>query len=97
MFHHIVLLTFKAPITDEHCAVIVDTLMTYSGTLDGLVSYHCGRNLGLSANAADFGISAVFTDEKSWHAYDTADTHNKIRAEVFSPIVESRQVVQFLA
>ena len=97
MFHHVVLFTWNDSVPDGHPEAARAELTAYSATLEGLVSYRCGANLGLSQNAADFGIVAVFENEAAWHAYDTADEHNRIRREVFAPYVATRSVIQFEA
>ena len=61
------------------------------------MSYHCGPNAGLTEGAADFAVTAVFENEAAWHAYDTADEHNRIRREVFGPYVAERKVIQFVS
>lgn len=94
MFHHIVLFTWNDSVPEGHAAMAAAELRRYAATLGGLVSYHCGENLGLTQGAADFAVSAVFTDESAWHAYDTADEHNRIRAELFRPYVTLRSAVQ---
>lgn len=95
MFHHIVLFTWNDEVPAGHPARAAQELRNYASTLGGLVSYHCGENAGLTKGAADFAVSAVFEDEESWHAYDTADEHNRIRAEIFQPYVANRTVIQF--
>lgn len=95
MFHHVVLFTWNDSVPPGHPEAARAELTAYAATLDGLVSYRCGSNLGLSQNAADFGIVAVFDNQAAWHAYDTADEHNRIRREVFAPYVATRSVIQF--
>ncbi len=95
MFHHIVLFTWNDSVPPGHAAVARRELLEYAATLGGLVSYHCGPDAGLTAGAADFAVSAVFETEDAWHAYDTADEHNRIRREVFGPYVAERRVIQF--
>lgn len=95
MFHHIVLFTWNDSVPAGHDVVAQKELQQYAETLGGLVSYHCGPNAGLTAGAADFAVSAVFENEDAWHAYDTADEHNRIRREVFGPYVAERKVIQF--
>lgn len=94
MFRHIVLFTFNDSLPAGHPDVLVRELRAYAATLGGLVSYDCGADAGLSEGACDFGIVAVFEDEAAWHAYDVAEEHNRIRAELFRPYVSSRHVIQ---
>jgi hypothetical protein len=95
MLHHTVLFTWNDKVPTGHPAIAANELRKYAATLDGLVSYHCGPNAGHTPGAADFAVSAVFEDVAAWHAYDTADEHNRIRAEIFGPYVGTRSVIQF--
>lgn len=97
MFHHVVLFTWNDQVPAGHPLVAQQELQKYAATLSGLVSYHCGPNAGLTDGAADFAVTAVFENEDAWHAYDTADEHNRIRREVFGPYVAERKVIQFVS
>jgi hypothetical protein len=95
MFHHVVLFTWNDQVPEGHADDAVRELTRYASTLEGLVSYHCGPNAGHTQGAADFAVTAVFNGVDDWHAYDTADEHNRIRREVFAPYVAERKVIQF--
>ena len=97
MFHHVVLFTWNDQVPAGHEKVAQAELQKYATTLDGLVSYYCGPNAGLTQGAADFAVTAVFENEAAWHAYDTADEHNRIRREVFGQYVADRKVIQFVS
>jgi len=97
MFHHVVLFTWNDQVPAGHPAIAQAELQAYAKTLSGLVSYYCGPNAGLTSGAADFAVTAVFENEAAWHAYDTADEHNRIRREVFGPYVAERKVIQFVS
>jgi len=97
MFHHVVLFTWNDQVPAGHEKVAQAELQKYAATLDGLVTYFCGPNVGLTQGAADFAVTAVFENEAAWHAYDTADEHNRIRREVFGPYVAERKVIQFVS
>jgi hypothetical protein len=95
MLHHTVLFSWNDKVPSGHPAIAANELRKYAATLDGLVSYYCGPNAGHTAGAADFAVVAAFEDVAAWHAYDTADEHNRIRAEIFGPYVATRTVIQF--
>jgi hypothetical protein len=95
MLHHIVLFTWNDSVPVGHAEFAQKELQAYAATLNGLVSYHCGPNAGHTQGAADFAVSAIFESVEDWHAYDTADEHNRIRREVFGPYVGERKVIQF--
>jgi hypothetical protein len=54
-----------------------------------------GVDLGLRAGAASYAITVDFPDEESYRIYDRDAEHNRIRAEMFAPISESIERVQF--
>ena len=95
MLHHIVLFRWNDNVPVGREVIAQNELPRYAATLDGLVSYHCGPNAGHTDGAADFAVSAIFEDIDAWHAYDTADEHNRIRREIFGPYVGERTVIQF--
>ena len=95
MLQHIVLFNWNDKASDAHATLAANELSRYASTLDGLVSFYCGPTLALKEGTYDFGVAAVFEDVDAWQAYDTADEHNRIRAEYFGPYVETRAVIQF--
>jgi hypothetical protein len=97
MIQHIVLFTWNDKVPAGHETIAANELRRYASTLDGLVSYYCGPNLGLKEGAYDFGVAAVFEDVAAWQAYDTAPEHDRIRADFFGRYVATRAVIQFEA
>ncbi|MFM8553745.1 MAG: Dabb family protein [Acidimicrobiales bacterium] len=94
MFTHIVTFEWNDDVPEGHADTARAALEAYARTLDGCISYACGPDAGLGPDNADFAVVAVFENEAAWHAYDTADEHNRIRAEVFRPWVARRSAVQ---
>ena len=94
MLTHIVTFTWNDRVPPGHAEFARENLYAYAATLEGCVSYTCGPDAGLLEGNADFAVVAVFEDEAAWHAYDTADEHNRIRAEIFRPYVTARSAVQ---
>lgn len=95
-FHHVVMFTFNEHVPRDHAAVLVTELQRFAAGLRGLVSYSCGPDAGVSDTGTDFGIVAVFESEDAWREYDTADEHNRIRAELFKPYTMHRHAIQFV-
>jgi predicted LPLAT superfamily acyltransferase len=54
-----------------------------------------GVDLGLRDGNATFAITVDLADEEAYRAYDRDPEHNRIRAELFAPISESIDRVQF--
>lgn len=49
-----------------------------------------GVDLGLRADNAGYSITVDLVDEEAYRVYDRDAEHNRIRAELFVPISESR-------
>ena len=94
MFTHVVTFTWKEGVPTGHAEEARTQMEAYAATLSGCISYTCGPDAGVNDGNADFAVVAVFEDEAAWHAYDTADEHNRIRSEVFRPWVTARSAVQ---
>ncbi len=54
-----------------------------------------GVDLGLRDGNASFAITVDLADEEDYRVYDSDPEHNRIRAELFAPITESIDRVQF--
>jgi hypothetical protein len=96
MIHHVVLFSWKSPMTPDAVAIVGRALDDMVATMPYVRSYHHGIDAGLKESGnADYGIVASFDNSEDWRKYDTDDLHNKVRAEVFAPIVGARTVIQF--
>ena len=94
MFTHVVTFTWNDNVPADHAVTAQQHLYAYAKTLKGCISYTCGPDAGINDGNADFAVVSVFEDEAAWHAYDTADEHNRIRTEIFRPWVSVRSAVQ---
>lgn len=54
-----------------------------------------GVDLGLREGAASYAITVDLDDEDAYRAYDRDAEHNRIRRELFAPISEVIERVQF--
>lgn len=54
-----------------------------------------GVDLGLRDGAASFAITVDLADEDDYRVYDADAEHNRIRREMFAPISENIERVQF--
>ncbi|MCW0216066.1 MAG: Dabb family protein [Pseudonocardia sp.] len=54
-----------------------------------------GLDLGLRDGNASFAITVDFPDEAAYRAYDIDAEHNRVRAELFAPICERIDRIQF--
>ena len=62
------------------------------GTGAGLVA---GQDLGLRPGNASYSLTVDFATDDDYRAYDADEEHNRIRRELFAPISESIQRIQF--
>lgn len=61
----------------------------------GRLDCRVGTDLRLRETSWDFAITADFTDEDAYRAYDLEAEHNRIRRELFDPFCEQIARVQF--
>jgi hypothetical protein len=54
-----------------------------------------GADLGLRPGNAGYAITVDLADEDAYRRYDLDEEHNRIRRELFAPISESIERVQF--
>ena len=54
-----------------------------------------GQDVGLRPGNASYAIIADLPDEDAYRAYDLDEEHNRIRRELFAPISEAIERVQF--
>lgn len=64
--------------------------------VDG-VEFHlvAGVDAGLRAGNADYVVTVDLADEQAYRVYDADPEHNRIRAELFVPISERIERIQF--
>lgn len=91
-FTHVV--TFKWLDPDFTDTSIAEALRTLVAGFDGVRSYLCGSDAGLTPNAHDFAVVATFANRDYFIAYRDHPEHQRIITEMISPNLQSRTVVQ---
>jgi hypothetical protein len=91
-FTHIVTFRWRAAEVDD--AAITAALRALTGDLDGVRSYRCGADVGLTPTAYDFAVVGTFEDREAFLAYRDHPEHQRILSEMILPNVEDRTVVQ---
>jgi len=91
-FTHVV--TFKWRDGDFNDRGIADALRGLVARVDGVHSYLCGSDVGLTPDANDFAVVGTFDDRASFIAYRDHPEHQRILAEMIVPNLQSRTVVQ---
>lgn len=92
VFTHVV--TFKWRSGAPSDATITDALTHLTSKLDGVQSYLCGPDAGMTAGAYDFAVVGRFDDRDAFIAYRDHPEHQRILNEMVLPNLESRTVVQ---
>ena len=86
MVRSVVLVKFRPGTTHTQ----IDALTSALEALDipGLVNLSFGPDLGLREETMSFAFVLDFQDEGAFRAYDRDEAHNRIRRELFLPLVE---------
>lgn len=91
-FTHVV--TFKWTDASRHGQPLAEALRSFIATIEGVQSYHCGPDVGITPGAYDFAVAATFTDRDAFVAYRDHPEHRRIINEMITPHMEAKTVVQ---
>lgn len=91
-FTHIV--TFRWREKSFAAQPIEDALNALVGTLDGVQSYLCGSDIGLTPSSYDFAVVGTFDNREFFERYRDRPEHQRILEEMIVPNLETRTVVQ---
>ncbi|MEU6646727.1 Dabb family protein [Saccharomonospora sp. NPDC046836] len=75
---HIVSFTWNDNATAQQIDEIEQSLRNYARRAPGILSFHCGRDIGLVDGNVDFGVAASFPDETAFKAYREHPDHQEI-------------------
>jgi stress responsive alpha/beta barrel protein len=70
-------------------------LLEYVATLDGVVSYRLGHDLGATDGNYDFAIVGDFETLDAYITYRDSPRHVEIAKGIVSPLLAERATVQF--
>ncbi len=90
-FTHVVTFKWRA---EPDATAIATALRDLIATVDGVRSYLCGPDAGMTAGAYDFAVVGSFADRDAFIAYRDHPEHQRILTEMILPNLESRTVVQ---
>ena len=99
MIRHVVLLDFVETATDAQIQAVEDALVELPARLPELKAYVIGRDLKLNDANATFAVAADFDDVDGYIAYRDDAEHQRIIAELITPILAQshRRAVRDLA
>ena len=92
-FTHIV--TFKWREDDFDDTEIARALTAVATGMDGVLSYRCGHDAGVTPGNYDFGIVGVYADHDAFTAYRNHPEHMRILNDLIAPNVHARTAVQW--
>ena len=95
MIRHCVLFRWLPDTTDEQVDEIAKLLVDYVGTLDGVVSYRFGRDIGVTDGTYDFAVVGDFESRDAYVAYRDSPRHVEIVKGIVAPLLADRASVQF--
>ena len=81
--------------TDEQVGEIAKMLVDYVGTLDGVVSYRFGRDIGVTEGTYDFAVVGDFESRDAYVTYRDSPRHVEIIKGIVAPLLADRASVQF--
>ena len=97
MLHHVVVIRLQEGVTDAQVAEVLAGLAALPAAVPQIRSFTCGRNLGLTPNAADLAFHATFDNADDFAAYREHPAHKAFGADVLRPVMASVTPIQFTA
>ena len=95
MFRHMVMVRFADDTTDEQKEAVRAALLRLPELIPEVRAYRFGDDLGLRDDNFDFGITADFDDRDGFVVYRDHPDHQKVIADLITPIITARAAVQF--
>ena len=95
MFRHMVMVRFADDTTEEQKEAMRTALRRLPELISEVRSYRFGDDLGLRDDNFDFGITADFDDKDGFVVYRDHPDHQKVIADLITPIITARAAVQF--
>ena len=91
---HVVVFRWAPTATPDPVRLTRD-LTGFVATLDGVLAYGCGADLGLREVNDDFAVAATFADEQALAHYLDHPEHKRITAEQVTPHLAEKHICQF--
>lgn len=95
MIKHIVLLTWKAGVSQNQIDTVTSAFNDLGKEIAGVVSYSFGQDAGIYRGNANYAFIAEFRNEADLKAYVVHPSHQELLSTVTGPILESFQAIQF--
>jgi stress responsive alpha/beta barrel protein len=95
VFRHVVMFRFADDTTDEQKEAMRAGLRRLSELIPEVRAYRFGDDVGLRDDNFDFGVTADFDDVDSFLVYRDNPDHQKVIADLITPIIAARAAMQF--
>ena len=96
MVRHVALFRLKPEATSEDVSRLEAALRQLPAKIPCIQSYRFGRDLGLQAGNADFGLVADFVDEEGLRTYANHPDHLDVIQNLVRPITAQREAIQYV-
>lgn len=91
---HLALFTWREGVTDEQVAGLTADLEVMAASIEEIVQYSCGPNLGITPSTADFVVAAAVVDAAGLAAYLSHPLHRAAQETWLDHMVASRVAAQ---
>jgi heme-degrading monooxygenase HmoA len=95
MIRHCVLFRWLPGTTDDQVGEAAKLLLEYVATLDGVVSYRLGRDVGVTDGTFDFAIVGDFETRDAYITYRDSPRHIEIVKGIVAPLLAESASVQY--
>lgn len=94
-FHHVVSFQWGPDVTEDHIDRAAAALDDLCRVVDGIVSYHHGRDAGINQGNFQYAITARFESEQHYLGYRDHPQHQAFIQTFIAGHVAQRAAVQF--
>ena len=91
---YVVTFSFTSELKESDTDTIAQQLRSIARRIEGVLMFHCGRDLSLAPGTADFAIAAIFASPEALSAYQSDREHLALVARL-KPAIAARSAVQF--
>lgn len=95
MIRHVAVFRFVPGTSAEAIDAIDRALAELPDSIDEIVEYRFGRDLGWISGNADYVVVADFASREDWASYLSHPSHVAVSQDVIAPVLASMTRVQF--
>lgn len=95
MVTHIVIFHWRAEASARQIAELAQGLDRLRTLCPSILSLHHGPDLAFRDGNGDYALVATFADKAGWDAYQADPAHKAFLRDHVTPILSSREAIQF--